>query len=111
MSKVFTISDALISLLPGIQWSMYGSDYSTIVWHEEVDNTPTLEQLEQEILRLQQEYDSKLYQRQRQVEYPPLSELADALYWQNKGDTTKMQDYLAKCELVKQKYPKGASNA
>jgi hypothetical protein len=32
--------------------------------------------------------------------------LADALYHQSKGDETKLTAYLAKCEAVKQKYPK-----
>lgn len=109
--KTFTLSDALVSLLPGAQWSMYGEDYSTIVWHEIVHNKPTLEELQQEVARLRQEYNNALYQRQRQTEYPALTELADALYWQSKGDTTKLEDYLAKCEAVKAKYPKGASNA
>jgi hypothetical protein len=50
--------------------------------------------------------DSESYKLQRQSEYPPLTELADALYHQQNGDDTKMTAYLAKCEAVKQKYPK-----
>lgn len=46
------------------------------------------------------------YKILRAPEYPPLSELADALYHQQNGDDTKMAAYLAKCEAVKQKYPK-----
>ena len=42
----------------------------------------------------------------RQREYPPLTDLADALYHQSKGDETKLTAYLAKCEAVKTKYPK-----
>lgn len=42
----------------------------------------------------------------RKVEYPPLEDLADAIYWQSKGDSSKMTEYLAKCEAVKLKYPK-----
>jgi hypothetical protein len=42
----------------------------------------------------------------RQSEYPPLADLADALYHQSKGDETKLTAYLAKCEAVKTKYPK-----
>lgn len=59
-----------------------------------------------ELNRLQAEFDSKEYQRKRQREYPSLTELADALYHQQNGDDTKMTAYLAKCEAVKQKYPK-----
>jgi hypothetical protein len=35
-----------------------------------------------------------------------LKELADALYWSSKGDNTKLDEYYAKCEAVKLKYPK-----
>lgn len=45
-------------------------------------------------------------QSARYLAYPPLSSFADAMYWQSKGDDTKMQDYLAACEAVKLKYPK-----
>ena len=50
--------------------------------------------------------DSQAYIENRQREYPPLADLADALYHQSKGDETKLTAYLAKCEAVKQKYPK-----
>lgn len=42
----------------------------------------------------------------RKREYPSAAELGDALYWQAKGDNSKMDAYLAKCEAVKLKYPK-----
>jgi hypothetical protein len=48
----------------------------------------------------------ELYKYKRKKEYPPLTDLADALYHQSKGDETKLTAYLAKCEAVKQKYPK-----
>lgn len=46
------------------------------------------------------------YVLQRVGEYPPLSNFADAYYWMQKGDETKMNEYIAKCEEVKNKYPK-----
>ena len=46
------------------------------------------------------------YQRQRQPEYPPVTELADALYWASEGDTSKLDAYYAACAAVKAKYPK-----
>lgn len=42
----------------------------------------------------------------RKAEYPRLEELADAIYWESKGDKTKMKEYLAKVEAVKVKHPK-----
>ncbi len=48
------------------------------------------------------------YQRQRAPEYPPLSDLADALFWASRGDDSKLTEYYAACESVKAKYPKPA---
>jgi hypothetical protein len=42
----------------------------------------------------------------RAAAYPPLADLADALYWQAQGDDSKMQTYLAACAAVKQQFPK-----
>jgi len=42
----------------------------------------------------------------RAADYPPLTDLADALYWQARGDASKMDAYVAKVDAVKAKYPK-----
>jgi hypothetical protein len=42
----------------------------------------------------------------RKMEYPPLTDLADAMYWASQGDNTKLDNYYAACEAVKLKYPK-----
>ena len=46
------------------------------------------------------------YQRQRRPEYPSMVDLADALYWNSTGDSTKLDEYYAACAAVKAKYPK-----
>ena len=48
------------------------------------------------------------YQRQRAPEYPPLTDLADALFWASRGDDSKLTSYYTACESVKAKYPKPA---
>ena len=55
---------------------------------------------------IQAELDSTQYQRNRQPEYPSLATFADAYYWAQKGDNTKMDEYVASCDAVKAKYPK-----
>jgi len=55
---------------------------------------------------IQAELDATQYQRDRQPEYPALADLADALYWSNQGDNTKLDAYYAACAAVKAKYPK-----
>jgi hypothetical protein len=98
--------DAIISLRPGAEWVWSGNEYSGLNWLDQEQTKPTVEEINAEIERLKSVEFSKYYQKPRQEEYPPLSDLADALYWQSQGDNTKMADYLEKCETVKQKYPK-----
>ena len=59
---------------------------------------------------IQAELDATAYQRDRQPEYPSLADLADALYWSNQGDNTKLDEYYAACAAVKAKYPKPEVN-
>ena len=98
--------DALISLCPGAQWVWSGNEYSDLNWLDANQTKPTVQEINAEIERLKAVELAKYYQQPRQEEYPPLSELADALYWQSQGDDTKMADYITKCEAVKTKYPK-----
>lgn len=106
------IENALCSLCPSAQWSytVHSGEklnYNDVEWNENNKiPKPTLEEIEVEIQRLQQEWEATEYQRLRAPEYPPLTELADALYWSSKGDTTKLQEYYDACEEVKNNHPK-----
>ena len=46
------------------------------------------------------------YQTKRMKEYPSLRNLADAMYWNSKGDSSKLTAYYASCEKVKTDNPK-----
>ena len=46
------------------------------------------------------------YKFVRKPLYPALSEFADAMYWNSKGDSTKLEAYYAACEKVKTDNPK-----
>lgn len=103
------ISRAITSLYPTAQFAIENEDYNRIRWiANQPDPLPTQEELEAEADRLSTLDAANAYQRQRRVEYPPLTDLADALYHQANGDNTKMEAYLAACEAVKIKYPKGS---
>jgi len=54
----------------------------------------------------QKEKDANGYKEDRRVLYPPLTDLADAMYWNSKGDSTKLEAYYAACEKVKTDNPK-----
>ena len=60
-----------------------------------------------EIIDLENDYDWLLNEchRKRKEEYPPISELGDALYWKENGDESKYIEYIGKCDEVKKKYP------
>ena len=46
------------------------------------------------------------YQSTRQPLYPSLGDFADAMYWNSKGDASKLEAYYAACEKVKTDNPK-----
>lgn len=100
------LARALISLYPNVSWNLNGHEYSGLEWGSTTVPKPTEAELEAEDARLQAEYDANDYQRKRKPEYPPLADLADAMYWASQGDNTKLDNYYAACEAVKLKYPK-----
>jgi len=99
MNKV----DAILSLRPGAEWVLRGD---VLEWMDSNQTEPTEAEIQAEIVRLQADYDATQYQRNRQPEYPSLATFADAYYWAQKGDNTKMDEYVASCDAVKAKYPK-----
>jgi hypothetical protein len=99
--------EALKSLRPGAEWVLRGE---VLEWMDPVQTEPTAAELEAEVARLTAEHEATQYQRNRQPEYPSLATLADALYWSNQGDNTKLDEYYAACAAVKAKYPKPEVN-
>tara|TARA_R100000231_G_scaffold131380_1_gene103404 strand:- start:262 stop:519 length:258 start_codon:yes stop_codon:yes gene_type:complete len=46
------------------------------------------------------------YSWKRAEAYPSLADFADAMYWNSKGDSSKLTAYYAACEKVKTDNPK-----
>lgn len=46
------------------------------------------------------------YAELRRQAYPTDGDFADAIYWQAKGDSSKMDAYIAKVDAVKARFPK-----
>ncbi len=57
-----------------------------------------------EISRLQAEYDSKQYARNRAEAFPSLTEQSDMAYWDRQYGTTTLDDAIS---AVKLQFPKG----
>jgi uncharacterized coiled-coil DUF342 family protein len=95
------ITKAIINLRPGASWSISGENYEDLWWSDENDlPPPTEEEINQEIERLQKEYENNQYQRDRAKEYPPIVDQLDALYHRGYDGWKSMIDE------VKNKYPK-----
>ena len=71
-------------------------------------NSVSLDQSKIESARaiLDADYAKVKYKDDRQPLYPSLGEFADAMYWNSKGDSTKLEAYYAACEKVKTDNPK-----
>jgi hypothetical protein len=100
---MITKINAILSLVPNAQVTVRDDE---VEWHEPSVAPVTNAQIDAEFARLQAEYDAKEYQRNRVKEYPSLADFADAYYWSQQGDETKMTAYIEKCEAVKTKFPK-----
>jgi hypothetical protein len=95
------ISQALLSLYPGSQWTCYGDKYEDMVWYDTNDiPKPDEKTILDEIERLKEEYDRNEYQRLRAKEYPSIIDQLDTLYHEG------YDGWKSKIEEIKEKYPK-----
>lgn len=79
-SFIFTIGDAIHSLVPNAEFSISGNKYEEIEWYSENIPKPTLQEIDAELQRLQAEHDRKDYQRKREEAYPSIEEQLDLMY-------------------------------
>ena len=91
---------AIRNLRQGANW-VY--ENGNVTWLDTEQTQPTDSEIQAEITRLQAEYDSKQYQRDRAKAYPSLEEQADMAYWDRQNGTTTLDDALS---AVKAQYPK-----
>ena len=94
------LMDAIQSLRPNAELVIRGEE---IEWLDNVQTQPTEAEITAEISRLQAEYDSKQYARNRAEAYPSLTEQADMAYWDRQNGTTTLDDAIS---AVKATYPK-----
>lgn len=111
------VTGALASLVIDASFSSQvtddpAADYEATKWLSD-DPMPSWPEVQAEIARIEDGnptdasgYLQIAYREQRAPEYPPISELADAIYWNEQGDSSKLDAYVAACEAVKEKYPK-----
>jgi hypothetical protein len=96
-------TDALISLAPNSVWAISGNDYSTLEWHSDDVQKPSLKEIKAELDRLIVEQELTAYKAQRSAHYPDPAEYLDGIV---KGDLEQVQGYIEKCLAVKAMFPK-----
>ena len=91
--------DALKSLKPKAEWTLRGSE---LEWHDLVQTEPTQSEIDAEVIRLQTEYDSQEYARNRKAEYEQLNQFEMQFDDQLNGTTT----WVDAINAIKQEFPK-----
>lgn len=101
MNNKASVSDALISLRPGVPFYIYDDDYNQLEWMGDGE-PPTREQVESEMERLDSEYAAQEYARKRASEYPPIGDQLDALFHAGLFP----EQMAAQLQAVKDRHPK-----
>ena len=76
---MITKTEALLSLRPNTIWTWRGTEYSGLEWTDS-STKPTEAEINAEVTRLQADYDSKKYQRDRAAEYPSVVDQLDKMF-------------------------------
>jgi hypothetical protein len=100
MINEITKMDAIQSLRPNAQLVTRGD---VIEWMDDIQTQPTDTEIATEVTRLQAEYDSKQYARDRAEAYPSLADQADMQFHDAVDGTTTWQDAI---QAVKDANPK-----
>jgi len=100
------LTQALVSLRPGAEWTLHDNDYDRLIWLDNTQTKPSKDELLSEAERLQVDYQNKEYQRKRAAEYPDFRDYLDGVV---KGDQQQIQAYIDACQAVKAKYPKSGA--
>jgi len=96
------VGEAIHSLVPEASFTIYANDYDRIVWDSSEIEKPTLEQVENEISRLEEERVALRYREERATAYPPIGDQLDALYHAG----VFPEEMTAQIKAVKDLYPK-----
>ena len=82
---MITTADALQSLKPKAEWVLRGDE---LEWLDAVQTEPTQSEIDAEVIRLQAEYDSQEYARNRKKEYDQLNQFEMQFDDDRDGTTT-----------------------
>ena len=102
----FTYTDSKNKIYANLRLAekMWNSDATELVANPY--SLPTEQQCIDGLKALQEAFDAKSVGWTRQPLYPSLGDFADAMYWNSKGDSSKLTAYYEACEKVKSDNPK-----
>jgi hypothetical protein len=100
------VPEVLQSLVPDAKWIVPNNDYTKVQWVYIPPGvtTPTLEEVDAELKRLQEEHERNKYQRLRVKGYPSIEEQLDILYHEG------YDGWKSKIDRIKRRYPKHSTN-
>jgi len=98
-----SITDAIISLRPNSAFILESDDISRLEWKDNNTISPTLEEIQNELNRLQQDFYNIEYKNLREKEYPNIKNQLDILYHQGYDGWKKV------IQEIKDKYPKNGN--
>lgn len=95
---IITKANAIISLLPTAEFVVYQN--GNVEWIKTPSRELTDAEINNEIARLQAEYDANEYQRNRAAEYPSIVDQLDKIFHDG------IDEWKETIQAVKDKYPK-----
>jgi len=99
MEREPRIPDAIARCVPNVGFA-WDEERGIILWESE-EAQPTQAEIDAMMVTLQEEWESELYARKRQVEYPSVQECVHAIL------DDQLDALQAKRASIKTKYPKG----
>lgn len=96
------LATAINSLSPSAEFTISENDFNKITWLSENITQPTKASVDIEVTRLQAEYDSLAYARNRKAEYDQLNQWEMHFDDQRDGTTT----WVDKINEIKGRHPK-----
>jgi hypothetical protein len=97
---IYNKFDAILKLVGG---RISGNSDGTNISYDDGQTPPSDSEIDNEIIRLQTEYDAQAYARDRASAYDSIGNQLDMIYKDNLNGTTT---HKASVEAVKAKYPK-----
>jgi hypothetical protein len=96
------IIEAILKINPKAEVSVNADDINQITWGSNTLPIPK-ELILAKVVEVQAEYEAKQYQRDRQTQYPSITDQLDMLYWDKVNGT---ENWLKSIESVKNRFPK-----